>query len=162
MGSLPFSLAELYSFILKAAEATYAIGGGLTDNIERPGFIELVFEEEKFSYRDSYTGYFRSRGTEVVRYKGTPVWSSLYGGGMLNNDPQLTQNTFNFLKQALIDRKKASFQSLRGPSILEKENWKYTYTQEGNVDEFYGYEQIFFEGQEVFFHRVIGGKIINL
>ena len=36
-------------------------------------------------------------------------------------------------------------------------DWRYTYTQEGNTSDFYGYEEISYKGEKVFWHRAVGG-----
>lgn len=76
---------ELNRFIGKATKATYAGGGGKVDQPHRSGFNELEYLEEDWYYRDSYTGFLRSWGQEVVWYKGEPYWTCLYGGGMASN-----------------------------------------------------------------------------
>ena len=149
-------LNKLQQFIQKASSQTYAAGGEEISNPQREGFIELVFNEGDFSYRDSYTGYFRSWGTELVRIKGEPVWTASYGGGIMEEKEDLSHQTFNFLKKAFLKRDQNSF---RGPENLKEGDWEYKYTQEGDVSLFNGYEEIHFKGELVFFHRVIGGLI---
>ena len=100
-------LNKLHEFVSKAGAATYAGGGKEEDNPQRPGFKELVYMEGDFSYRDSYTGFTRSRG----------------------------------------------------PFNLTDGDWKYKYLQEGDIEEFNGYEEIYYLGELVFFHRIIGGII---
>lgn len=152
------NLEVLKDFIHKAGAATYAGGGKPEASPERPGFIELVFQEGDWHYRDSYTGNARSRGMEVVRHLGVPVWSSSYGGGMVEGQEYLAPQTFKFLKQCMLakDPKSTSF---RGPDDFEDGDWKYHYNQQGDVEEFVGDEGIFYLGQQVFFHRIIGGLI---
>lgn len=150
-------LNKLQEFIHKAGAATYAGGGKPEKAPERKGFTELIYQDGDFSYRDSYTGFIRSRGMEVVRYKNTPVWSSLYGGGMAEGNEKLANETFNFLVKCLIANK--DFDSFRGPDNLKEDGWEYKYQQQGNVEEFNGYEEIYFQGNLVFFHRIIGGTI---
>ena len=154
-----YSRDELSRFIHKAAAATYAGGGQYDKQPERAGFKELVYSAGDFSYRDSYTGYTRSRGMEVVRYKNTPVWTSLYGGGMIEGKEKLADETFNFLKKCMMANK--DFESFRGPRNLKDGDWEYKYTQEGDMEEFNGYEEIHYQGELVFFHRVIGGLVNN-
>ena len=151
-------LNKLQEFIHKAGAATYAGGGKPEKAPEREGFTELVYQDGDFSYRDSYTGFTRSRGMEVVRYQGTPVWSSSYGGGMVSGQEHLAKDTFNFLKKAMVSKRPGS-DSFRGPDNLKDNGWEYKYQQEGNVEEFNGYEEIYFQGNLVFFHRIIGGTI---
>ena len=37
--------------------------------------------------------------------------------------------------------------------------WRYKDDQDGDVFEFSGYEEIYYQGELVFFHRIIGGLI---
>lgn len=156
--SLPFTLDQLAFFIKKAAASTYAAGGKPEENRERSGFIELVYSEGNFSYRDSYTGFYRSWGTETVRFKEQPVWVSLYGGGMEKGHEEKAFETFDFLKKAFSNRTQNSF---RGPDNFEDNDWRYVYKQEGDVSKFKGFEQIFYKNQLIFTHNIIGGIVID-
>src|SRR3990167_4372346 len=70
---------ELFDFVDRAGKATYAGGGKYEENPERPGFFELVYNEElPWYYRDSYTGHSRSGGQEIVRFNDKPIWWSGY------------------------------------------------------------------------------------
>ena len=149
---------KLREFIARAGADTYAGGGAREENPERKGFVELTYSEGNLGYRDSYTGFYRSRGMELVRQSGEPIWSSLYGGGMIEGKENLASETFTFLKKAM-STDEDGFDSFRGPHELTDGDWKYTYTQEGDVREFNGYEEIHFKGELVFFHRIIGGII---
>ena len=153
------SKQNLYNFLKRAIRATYA-GGGEEVKSERQGFIELATEEGDHTYRDSYTGYFRSRGMEVVRYKGTPIWTSMYGGGMFEGKEKYAHETFEFLKKALF-AEEPGFISFRGPHEFIDGDWKHTYTQEGDINEFWGYEEISFKNEPYFYHRIIGGNVLN-
>lgn len=146
----------LDEFIKKAQAATYAAGAGEVAS-ERPGFRELVYQEGEYSYRDSYTGFYRSRGMEVVRKDQEVVWTSLYGGGMVDGHEQLAEQTFTFLKEAM--KQAAPEFSVRGPRAFVQGDWEYAYEQFGDTHEFHGYEEISYQGSVVFFHRVIGGSV---
>jgi hypothetical protein len=152
-------IQKLKDFIRAAADATYAGGGKPEENPQRPDFIELVYEDEEFSYRDSYTGHSRSMGQEVVRYKGKPVWASGYGGGMVEGKENLSEEAFSFLKKALSAVEEGFEESMRGPHNFEEGDWKYVYEQKGDLTDFYGYEAIYFKGEHVFFHHAIGQLI---
>lgn len=156
---MDYTVDELFAFIDKAGKATYA-GGGTYVEPERPGFRELAYEQGDFSYRDSYTGFYRSRGTEVVRWKGKPVWSSLYGGGMTAGNEQFAADTFTFLKHVML-YDEPGFDSFRGPHLYSEGEWEYVYTQEGDTTEFFGYEEIRYQKKTVFTHRIMGGHIIQ-
>jgi len=151
---------ELFNFVDRAGKATYAGGGKTEENPERPGFFELVYDQElPWIYKDSYTGHSRSGGQELVRINDKPVWWSGYGGGMVDGKETLSRETFEFLKKAL-SQDEEGFDSLRGPHEFLNGEWKYLYTQEGDIFDFYGYEEIYYKGEKVFWHRAIGG-ILN-
>lgn len=151
-------LNKLQEFVNKAGAATYAGGGEMEKIPEKPGFKELVYIEGDWNYRDSYIGFKRSRGMEVVRYQGTPVWSTTYGGGMIKGKEDLAEQTFSFLKKAMLAKDKNTF-SARGPLNFKDGDWEYKYVQDGDIEEFNGYEEVYYKGELVFFHRIIGGVI---
>lgn len=153
-----FTKDELFSFIDKAGKSTYVGGGAKAEQPKRPGFTEYEYSEADFHYRDSYTGWYRSRGMEVVRYKDKPVWVCSYGGGMMEGKEDIAGETFDFLKKALSGDEQG-FQSFRGPHELIDGDWRYSYKQDGNAFEFSGYEEIYYKGALVFFHRLIGGIV---
>lgn len=147
---------QLFEFVDRAAKVTYAGGGEVEKNPEREGFNELVYEEGPMVYRDSYSGHSRSGGQEIIRLNGVPIWWSGYGGGMVSGKEEMSGDTFDFLKKAL-SADEEGFESLRGPHEFVDGNWKYTYEQEGNIEDFYGYEEISLNGEKVFWHRAVGG-----
>lgn len=148
---------DLSAFIDRAMKATYAGGGQKEENPERSGFFELVYDKElPWYYRDSYTGHSRSGGQEVVRFNNEPVWWSGYGGGMVEGKEGMSDQTFDFLKKAL-SAPEEGFDSLRGPHEFTDGDWKYTYKQEGNITDYYGYEEIHYKGEKIFWHRAVGG-----
>lgn len=149
---------RLYDFIKKAGRVTYATSGVESVTYDKNGFKELNFTEGDYSYRDTYTGFFRSRGIEIVTYKNEPVWVASYGGGMLKEDADFALETFHFLKQAFLTDE-VDFQTFRGPHHFEHDKWGYKYEQEGDIEEFTGSEEIYFDNKLVFFHRIIGGLI---
>ncbi len=151
---------KLYDFIRRASSATYAGGGSYEKVVERPGFLEMVFRDGDWSYRDSYTGFYRSSGSEVVRFQNQVVWVSNYCGGMAKGHENLANETFNFLKQAM-RAKPDNKQVFRGPDHFEDGIWKYYYQQKGDVLSFSGYEEITKDSIPVFSHEIIGGVVIN-
>ncbi len=158
MPAYPFTPDELYEFIDRAGKATWA-GNGEKIKPERQGFDELEYSEGDFYYRDSYTGYTKSRGMELVRYKGQAVWAAGYGGGMVEGKEDLEDECFTFLKKAM-STDEEGFQSFRGSHNFKDGDWEYSYKQEGDILEFSGYEEIKYKGELIFYHRMIGG-IIN-
>lgn len=153
-------LNQLYAFIQKAGRSTYATSGVDSTSYDESGCKVLKYSEGDYHYTDTYTGFFKSRGQEVVRHNDTPIWIASYGGGMTVEDKELALATFGFLKKAFLTDD-AAMQSFRGPRSLKDGDWTYTYQQEGDITEFSGYEEIHHKGKLVFFHRIIGGLVIN-
>lgn len=163
-----FTLEELNQFLGKAALATYAGGGEAVDPSRSgfvarlPGFKELRYEEGDFEYQDSYAGFFRSAGQEVVWYKKMPVWSQCYSGGMAKqyeNDEEFARQTFNFLKKALSEGEKCTTFQPRGPKSFKEGDWDYNCELIGNIAEFQGNEAIRYKGEAVFAHNFSGGLL---
>lgn len=153
-------LEQLHSFIVTAAANTYAGGGVYETVVERPGFNEMRFSDgSDWSYLDSYIGFYRSAGTELVRFQGKPVWYANYGGGMIESKAELADQTFAFLKKAMLAKPEGF--SARGPRELSEGDWSYKYNQDGTITDFHGHEEIYFQGELVFWHWVIGGIIVH-
>lgn len=152
------NITELQTFLKKASSQTYAIDAKPVNNPERKGFIELIYKEGDLFYRDSYTGYYKSAGSEVIRHKDIPIWVSSYAGGMISGQEKMADETFGFLKKAFLQSDERSF---RGPTEFKDGDWIYSYQQSGSMADFYGYEEIYYQGELVFTHRVIGGLIVN-
>jgi len=165
---MEFTLKQLNEFLGRAVLATYAGGGEKVDPttpgfVSRfPGFKELEYREGDFYYRDSYTGFFRSAGEEVIFYKGKPVWVQHYYGGIepkyLNNE-KFARETFNFLKEALSSGEKSAAFQPRGPENLIAGVWKYSCHWQGDISDFNGSEEISYKEEVVFKHKFFGGLI---
>lgn len=158
----PSILIKLNNFMGEAAKATYASGGGTTTS-QRAGFTELEYRDGDWYYRDSYTGYYRSWGQEVIWYKGKPFWTCLYGGGMnkqFMNDVEASE-TFAFLKQALLSGDKQKNFQPRGPKSFISDRWEYSSTLSGDISQFSGNEVITRDGLAVFTHTFLGGIVIE-
>jgi hypothetical protein len=162
-GGMSFELSELNKVFGAAAVATYAGGGGYTKPWNS-GFNELEYRQGDWHYRDSYTGFFKSFGREVIWYKDSPVWTQHYGGGMepeYKGNKVFTSETFQFLKLALgAGDKQAAFQP-RGPREFTKGDWTYRSGFRGNIAKFNGSEEIFFNNKLVFTHHYFGGIVID-
>lgn len=153
-------LNQLHAFLSEASKATYA-GDGAEAESQRKGFKELEYRDGDWHYRDSYTGFFRSWGQEVIWYQDKPVWNSLYGGGMVekfHGDREFAKRTFEFLRKAL-RQKESKFQP-RGPEKFAENGWQYECKMQGDIKEFQGSERIVYKGDIVFTHDFIGGAVI--
>jgi hypothetical protein len=155
-------LKTLNSFLGRAALKTYA-GGGVEVDPEEAGFKELEYREGDWFYKDSYTGFFQSWGRETVWFKNKPIWTQLYGGGMVadcRDNEAFAHETFNFLKKALSAGEKEEVFQPRGPREFTDGDWLYSCQSNGDITNFSGHEQIFFKGRIVFIHDFLGGLIL--
>ena len=162
-----FTLKNLASFLVKAKIQTYAADEAEVpkEKAERPGFKELVHKEGDFEYRDSYAGFYFAPGQEIVKYKGKPVWSMVYSGGMLPKyqSLELAKKTYSFLKLAL--QKVEESRPFRGPSYLKQKTadgaFEYVDKSSGSIGWFKGTEKILLDGKEVYRQDYIGGLILS-
>jgi hypothetical protein len=156
-------ITELNTFIGQASKSTYASGGGKVEESWRKGFNELEHAEGDWYYRDSYTGFLRSWGQEVVWYQDKPFWTCLYGGGMVDShmDDNFANETFTFLKKVLSAGEKESEFQPRGPKDFEEGDWAYHCELEGDIKKFKGNEFISHLGEVVFTHEFQGGLVIG-
>lgn len=154
-------LLSLNGFLGHASRATYA-GNGSEAKPWRKGFKELEYREGDWYYRDSYSGYLRSWGQEVVWLNNNPVWTCLYGGDMTENymNSVFAEKTFSFLKKALSTGDKEMVFQPRGPEEFIAGRWRYRCKLEGNISKFSGHEFIEYEKEIVFTHDFYGGAVI--
>lgn len=151
---------EFAEFLVRAKRATYA-GEGKEISPQRPGFTELEYKEGDYRYRDSYSGFYQAPGQEVVYFRGKPVWTMAYSGGMVkefHNDEDFTEKTYTFLKKCLLQVKKE--EPFRGPREFSEGDFSYQMAVEGDINDFSGGERIFYQGKEVFRYHFAGGTII--
>jgi hypothetical protein len=52
--------------------------------------------------------------------------------------------------------------SFRGPHQVMLGKWTYTYTQDGQIEQFYGHEQLSYENKAIVSNTVMGGMIRKL
>ncbi len=159
---MSIDIEQLRRFLVKAKKATYASGEGelSPDQTQRPGFKEYAFEEGGWEYRDSYSGYFKAPGQEVVSFEGKPVWQMSYGGaGQEEEFYDISKETFSFLKKCLSEI--PTDKPFRGPEKIKDGDWEYTNRVEGTIEDFSGYEEIRHRGIKVFSQNYFGGLIIH-
>lgn len=158
-----FSLTNLNQFLGTASLNTYARNKGSIEAKEL-GFTELEYTKGDWRYKDSYTGFFRSWGREVVWHRNIPVWNCLYGGGLIkgfHQDKDFALKTFNFLKKVLSTGDRQNSFQPRGPKTISDGDWKYNCKVIGDITEFRGDEEIKYKNKVVFTHHFFGGLVID-
>ncbi len=137
VGKLEINLDELSEFLVEAKKNTYASGSG---EVTLPdGSKQLKFNNGKFYYTDTYSGYYSFAGNESVQVKDETgsyhesdfpiIWQMNYFGEIDSKfigDEDIAKATYDFLKRTLsnvsLDR------PFRGPYNLlsEDKNWRYS------------------------------------
>ena len=147
---------ELNEFIVRAKAATY-IGDGEQTKSSRPESRDLVYEDGKFSYLDSYFGAVDFIGEEVVYYENQPVWAMNYYGRIIQPDKISGAEVGKILKASL----SKMYQDGRFLGGFEHtvDDCTYTDTSQGDLDSFTGKEWITRDGVIVYELVYHGGKI---
>ncbi|MBD3319269.1 hypothetical protein GF342_05160 [Candidatus Woesearchaeota archaeon] len=152
------TLVQILQFLDEALEHGY--GSEQAKTTERNGFKSITYQKGEWLYNDSYTGFFRSYGSETIFFKGQPVWVSQYGGGMTEEfqEEAFAKRTFQFLKEAFRQAHDGNFQ-FRGPPRYVRDDWEYHMQWRGSAASFTGSEHIRYKGSVVFTHEFFGGLV---
>ncbi len=148
-------------FLLRAKRATYA-GQGDEASVTPlvPGSKQLEYRDDDYLYRDIYFGMVYFVGQECVSYRGRPVWSMSYAGGVISvpGDGVDPRAIYGFLRLAL--RHGTEAEPYRGPGRFSHESWSYTNASNGSLDSFSGIEGIARDGAQVYECRYAGGTLL--
>lgn len=147
-------------FLLQAKRSTYAgQGDEATVTPLVPGSKQLEYRDGDYFYRDIYLGMAYFVGQEVVSYRGHPMWSMSYAGGVTpsSGDRLDPRAIYGFLRLALQHGTKT--EPYRGPANFSHESWVYTNSSSGSPDTFWGIEEIARAGARVYECRYGGGVL---
>jgi hypothetical protein len=155
-----FTHDELIHFLLHARRRTYA---GQDDAASvrplLPGSKQLEYQEVPFFYRNIYFGTTSFVGQETVYFRGRPVWSMSYSGGIIpevvSRDEE--QHIYTFLRQAL--QQVAYERPFRGPQVYSAGPYRYLDTTQGDIVHFRGEEMIMQGKKRVYALRYGGGLL---
>ncbi len=154
----------LIKFLIEAKKQTYA--NSKADKImpSRLGSKDYHYETEveakKMSYHDTYFGGTRFVGEEVVYCNSdNPSWGMNYYGTTL--DEALSEEVMDrVLRPALMKvGEDKSVIPVRGPSKFENDGYAYTFTSDGQIEDFIGIEEIYKDEKIVYRLRCHGGLI---
>jgi len=136
-------------FLYRAKKANFAE----TATQDAPdGTYEFRFSEGDLEYTDACLGTVILSGKEVVRQNGVPVWSMNYISRVVSDD-----FSAKFLAEALA--KIPEDLPYRGKQSYENGGYSYVCTVRGDLDWFYGYEEIFKDGEKVYECAFHGGAV---
>lgn len=144
---------KFVDFLIAAKKQTSGSPSSKPKQLE-DGSKEYVVEIDDYVYRDRFFGGNPFVGEEVVYRKGDPVWSMNYYGKATGRDPE---EVFGVLTKALelVEKKKP----YRGPEKLEDGPWFYRLVSRGNINAFWGEEEILYDRVRVYWLRFHGGEI---
>jgi hypothetical protein len=150
------SLQQLNEFIIHAKAATYVGDGRKTESC-RLGSHDLKFQENPFSYLDSYFGGSDFIGQEVVYYNDEPVWAMNYYGRIIQPNKISAAETGRIIKESL----SALYRERRFLGGFEHKTdiGTYTDTSKGETDSFSGKEWIIRDSVKVYELVYHGGLI---
>jgi len=151
---------ELLEFIIYAKKRGYANINGATEVIryEKSGAVKIIVRLGDWEYTDKYVGTNSFLGSEVVSFKGKPVWGMSYHGRIIVKKE--TEGITTFLKLALLEINGSK--PYRGPEFFKNEKYNFTYINipHGTPTFFSGEEMISEKDVgEAYELRYIGGAI---
>ena len=153
-----FDKKELCKFLVKAKKSTYAAGDSAQRIVNDDTSTTLVFEDGDWKYHDNYFGGEPYGGREVVFFKNKPVYLMTYYGQVDDSVSDINR-VYGVLMDAL--KLIPEDKPYRGPEKYNSGDLLYENSYTGEVDDFYGEESIYDNGNEIYKARYIGG-FVNL
>lgn len=147
-----FIYDDIIDFLLLAKRNTYAGNGEEQKNNTRPQSHDLIYEEGKYKYIDTYLGGERFLGEEAIFENETPIWAMNYAGIEMNE-----KFSSSFLKLALSNVSREM--PYRGPSIFKDGEYTYVCNVSGDFNWFQGKEEIYSESEKVYECIFNGGLV---
>lgn len=150
------TVADLTAFVVRAKRATY-VGNGVVSASSRSGSHDLIYDEDRWSYRDIYFGGTDFLGQETVWHDDGPVWAMNYYGYILRPDLIDATRAGLTIKAALAamyseDRFLGGFE-WAGP------HGRYVDQSTGDVAHFHGQESILVDEIRAYALDYFGGLI---
>jgi len=146
------NLDNLKEFLFEARRNTFAASNTPIDNPRLLESTQLEFQKANYFYRDIYfSGDKRFIGQEIIYQDSMPIWGMNYMGNSIG------KLETNFLKESLFRLS----EKCRIGQICEYEKREYKYQDQGqgDIEDFFGREQIFLEGKNIYKLNYQGGLI---
>ena len=140
-------ISELACFLVKAKKATYANKTNKV-NSSRKESHDYSYQENNYTYLDSFFGAENFSGQEIVYKDEKPCWSMNYYGRVIEE---------NFLKEALLQVDEEL--PFRGPLFYQKGEYLYLLRIQGKIDFFQGVEEIYYQTYKVYEGFIQGGIV---
>lgn len=143
---------DFVDFLILAKKNTYAGSGVEQEKTSRPNSHDLVYENDRYKYIDTYLGGERFSGEEAVFENNVPIWAMNYSGIEIND-----KFSGSFLKDALSNVKESK--PYRGPDIYKDGEYLYICKVDGDFEWFQGREEIYWQEEKVYECVFHGGKV---
>ena len=121
-------------------------------NSSRKESHDYSYQENNYTYLDSFFGAENFSGQEIVYKDEKPCWSMNYYGKVI-------EENFNgdFLKEALLQVDEEL--PFRGPLFYQKGEYLYLLRIQGKIDFFQGVEEIYYQTYKVYEGFIQGGIV---
>ncbi len=133
---------EFLEFLVKAKKGTYANGDASKSSSSRLLSKDYHYEDGNFTYHDTYFGGINFMGEEVVYYNDNILWGMNYYGVTI--DSNLTEEMMDkVLRIALMKvGEDENIIPVRGPKEFVNGDYLYTFSVDGDMENFVGIEKI--------------------
>jgi len=149
------NLDELKQFLIYSAQHGYG-NDNRTERKEADGSSTIEVSNDGFKMSDNYFGGEPYGGRTVISEQGEPTWIMVYYGGVVGNTLGI-DTIYPYLKEQLLNPD--DHIPVRGPLGNKRDKFEYKLDLEGNLEEFSGLEQIFYDGELVFKTFLAGGLV---
>ena|SRR3989344_7480138 len=120
---------------------------------EKDGSTTLWHQSGDWKYHDNYFGGEPYGGRTIISYQKKPVWIMVYYGYL--DKVSNPDEAYLFLRKAL----RAKEEGFRGPREFGEGNYKYVNTWEGDIENYFGREDIFLNNTLIYTARYMGGLV---
>src|SRR3989344_4977369 len=146
----------LKKFLIEANKAGYSTGQYDKIVIEKDKSNTISYESGDFRAHDNFFGGEPYGGRYIVLYKGNPIWIMVYYGKVFESVKEF-ESVYKFLQKCLSNM--PSDMPLRGPKELSDGKYLYKNMWEGDLEEFFGKETIYQNGQKIYNATYMGGLV---
>jgi len=149
------NLDELKQFLIYSAQHGYG-NDNRVEKKEADGSSTIEVTSDDFKMSDNYFGGEPYGGRTVISYDGQPTWIMVYYGGVVGKTLGIDV-IYPYLKEQLLNPDAEV--PVRGPLNNKNDKFEYKLSVKGNLNEFSGFEEIFYEGELVFKTFIAGGLV---
>lgn len=149
------NLDNLKQFLIYSAQHGYG-NDSRVERKEADGSSTIEVTSEDFKMSDNYFGGEPYGGRTIVSCGGQPTWIMVYYGGVVGNILGI-DTIYPYLKKQLLNPD--AKMPVRGPMNNINDKFEYKLSVKGNLEEFSGFEEIFYKDELVFKTTIAGGLV---